>query len=297
MVTTMTELLCCPVCLDSGFSGSTQAAENPLVFGQGSWRCLHGHQFDQARQGYINVLPAQHKRSKDPGDSKAMVQARRRFLEQGFYQPLADAIERLLQCVAEQGGVLDAGCGEGYYLRQLAAKRPGLQLLGNDISKWAVRAAAPWHKTATYLVASNARVPLTSGSLDAIICAFGFAVDNEFLRLLKPTGYLLKVDPASGHLNELRQVLYNNPREAEAESTNSRPGWQLIESERLCFSVELPSKDSIQDLVAMTPHQHKAGREGLERLSALTSMTVTVDILLNLYQPHSIHSINEGTGL
>ena len=58
------------------------------------WRCPAGHSFDVARQGYLHLLPVQKKRSLDPGDSKDMVAARRRFLNAGFYQPIAGAVNK-----------------------------------------------------------------------------------------------------------------------------------------------------------------------------------------------------------
>ena len=42
--------------------------------------CADRHSFDLARQGYVNLLPVQHKHSQNPGDDKAMVRARRAFL-------------------------------------------------------------------------------------------------------------------------------------------------------------------------------------------------------------------------
>ncbi len=59
-----------------------------------SWRCAAGHSFDIAAQGYTHLLPVQQKRSRDPGDSKEMVAARRRFLNAGNYQPIAAAVSR-----------------------------------------------------------------------------------------------------------------------------------------------------------------------------------------------------------
>ena len=56
----------------------------PLQSTGTAWRCASGHSFDIASQGYTNLLPVQHKRSRDPGDSKEMVAARRRFLTAGF---------------------------------------------------------------------------------------------------------------------------------------------------------------------------------------------------------------------
>ncbi|MEP4394915.1 putative RNA methyltransferase, partial [Marinobacter sp.] len=52
----------------------------PLSQADTCWRCPAGHSFDVARQGYLHLLPVQNKRSLDPGDSKDMVAARRRFL-------------------------------------------------------------------------------------------------------------------------------------------------------------------------------------------------------------------------
>ncbi|MFC6671418.1 putative RNA methyltransferase [Marinobacterium aestuariivivens] len=67
--------LLCPVCRE------------PLAQQARQLRCAGGHSFDQARQGYWNLLLVQRKRSKDPGDNAPMVQARRDFLDQGHYAP------------------------------------------------------------------------------------------------------------------------------------------------------------------------------------------------------------------
>jgi hypothetical protein len=96
----------------------------PLCCTGATWRCPGGHSFDMASQGYAHLLPVQNKRSRDPGDSRQMVAARRRFLNAGFYQAIATATsEAVLADLPPRGTVscLDAGCGEGYYLRQLAA--------------------------------------------------------------------------------------------------------------------------------------------------------------------------------
>ena len=57
----------------------------PLLRNGPAWRCASGHHFDVASQNYTNLLPVQKKRSLDPGDSKEMVAARRRFLNTGHY--------------------------------------------------------------------------------------------------------------------------------------------------------------------------------------------------------------------
>ena len=88
----------------------------PLWEVPGGLRCPKGHRFDRAREGYVHLLPVGQKHSLAPGDDKAMVAARRAFLDRGWYAPLREALEQL--AVVHTGGepvVLDAGCGEGYY--------------------------------------------------------------------------------------------------------------------------------------------------------------------------------------
>ena len=49
-----------------------------------SLRCPQGHSYDMAKEGYVNLLAIQKRHAADPGDGKAMVRARRAFLQAGF---------------------------------------------------------------------------------------------------------------------------------------------------------------------------------------------------------------------
>nr|WP_241972498.1 methyltransferase domain-containing protein [Aliidiomarina haloalkalitolerans] len=254
-----------------------------LVLDGKTWRCDNGHSFDVAKQGYVNLLPVQNKRSKDPGDSKAMVQARAEFLASGFYQPLAEALTRVVLHQPPQS-ILDAGCGEGYYLRQIldAAQASGLSMdvVALDISKWAVQAAARSDKRATWLVASNNQIPIAAGSIDALLCVFGFPVEAEFARVLAPNGRLIMVDPAENHLIELKQVIYTDVKAKPYQLPITGASWQLTSEQRITFTVTLPSNQAVRDLLVMTPHLYRASSEGRSRAEALSELTVTVDVWL-----------------
>lgn len=259
---------------------------NPLSPDTASWRCPAGHSFDTARQGYINLLPVQNKRSRHPGDSKEMVAARQRFLNAGHYQPLADAISRAVLQVPPDStatlSCLDAGCGEGYYLRQLAAadSRQSLALMGLDISKWATLAAAKQDKRPRWVVGSNAGLPVLSGTLDRVLCAFGFPVYSEFARVLKPGGLLVQADAGPDHLRELRNIIYPSLKPEKSLRAESPDGFTRLATDTLQFPLTLDNRDDIADLLAMTPHFYRAPPEGREKAARLETLTVTVDLRL-----------------
>jgi 23S rRNA (guanine745-N1)-methyltransferase len=261
----------------------------PLHREGGAWKCASGHNFDIASQGHTHLLPVQHKRSLDPGDSKDMVAARRRFLNAGHYQPIAEAVARtVLADLPPQAACLDAGCGEGYYLRQLAAAATGqnqsLAILGLDISKWAVLAAAKQDPRPNWVVGTNARLPVLDGTLDRLLCLFGFPVHPEFARVLKPGGRLIQVDAGPDHLRELREIIYPTVKSPRPTNTAVPEGFCAQPGDRVRFPLDLASQDHIADLLAMTPHLYRASAEGRARASALTDISLTIDVRLAMLE-------------
>lgn len=269
----------------------------PLSWSDSVWRCSDGHSFDIAKQGYVNLLPVQQKRSHDPGDSKSMVAARQRFLNAGHYQPIAEAVSHAVLSHAEGQAAghppfscLDAGCGEGYYLRQLAhaaSSSPSLSLMGLDISKWAVLAAAKQDAKqaplSSWVVGSNAHLPVQSGTLDSVLCMFGFPVVSEFARVLKTGGVLLQVEAGPNHLRELREIIYPTLKPERSTEAEVLEGFIHHSSERVSYSLALNGSDEIADLLAMTPHLYRASAEGRARAAALETLVATVDARIVIY--------------
>ena len=88
--------------------------------------CRANHHFDQAKQGYWNLLQPQDKKSKNPGDSEDAVLARHRWLQHGHAISL---IETLRPWFAANGTetnqrTLDLGCGEGSFGPALFSTKP-----------------------------------------------------------------------------------------------------------------------------------------------------------------------------
>lgn len=257
---------------------------------QRSLICAQGHTFDLAKTGYVNLLPVQNKRSKDPGDSKEMVAARQTFLNQQHYYPLVKAIIDTAPAGFWQQAelsVLDAGCGEGYYLQQigqvLAEQSLQPERIGLDISKWAIMAASKRDKQVSWIVGSNAALPMPEARVDGVLCLFGFPVFSEFARVLKDGGYMLLVESGEDHLIELREILYPSIHDYKATFKDGVAGFECHSEHKLNYRFELTSQVAIQQLLSMTPHIHKASYEGREAVKALESISVTADIKLRWY--------------
>jgi 23S rRNA (guanine745-N1)-methyltransferase len=167
--------------------------------------CPRGHSFDVARSGYINLLQPQERRSKKPGDTPAAVAARRRLHDRGVTEPLLRAIAEITAASASDV-VLDAGCGDGFYLGSLA-RLAGFDAHGVDISTPAVDAAARRYPECEWIVANADRfVPYSDSSFSIVLSITARMNSGEFRRVLRPGGRLIVGLPAPDDLVELRGV-------------------------------------------------------------------------------------------
>lgn len=109
--------------------------------------------------------------------------------------------------------ILDVGCGEGYYSRWLARsfESPGLsevcRFFSMDIAKDAIRLAAQKGEGLGLMIADLARLPLKRNRVDALMNILTPANYQEFFRVLKPDGFLIKVIPGSQYLREVRNAV------------------------------------------------------------------------------------------
>lgn len=186
-------MLLCPV----------RDCQQPLHREDRRWLCPRSHSFDIARSGYVNLLQPQDRRSKNPGDTAEAVAARRRLHHSGVTAPLLHAIGSLL-APASHDTVLDAGCGDGFYLGSLSLLH-GFQATGIDISIPAIDLAARRYPHCHWLVANADRViPCAGESFSKILSITARMNPPEFRRVLRPGGQLLVAIPSPIDLIELR---------------------------------------------------------------------------------------------
>lgn len=245
-----------------------------------TWRCANGHGYDQARQGYLNLLLVQHKNSRQPGDTPTMLACRQAFLDAGHYQPVSDEINRLFSA-RPIDNLLDMGCGEGYYTARLAAVLPGAAIGGLDISKDAIIKACRRSRTIQWLVASSARLPVPDASLDAALCVFSPWSFDECLRTLKPGGQVLLVGPHADHLLTLRKSLYDEVHPTPELIKGLPDGLEMVCDHTLRYALDLAS-DDLANLIGMTPHGFRSRPERQQALikSGITGLEVAMRMVM-----------------
>lgn len=255
------------------------------------YRCENKHTFDVAKQGYINLLPVNQKKSKDPGDNEMMITARRNFLELGFYDPLIESITNLVETklTFETNDIVafDAGCGEGYYSEKALNNLTGLdtQIFGTDISKFAVKNAARKYKENFYFVSSVYNLPIADMSTDIILSVFSPIKAKEFKRILSKDGYAIVVTPAPNHLREMAELIYETfkPHTVNAEEKMTTE-FEHVLNERTTFKIDITNAADLLSLLKMTPYYWSTGIERLANITNKDELSVTCDFNIDIFK-------------
>jgi 23S rRNA (guanine745-N1)-methyltransferase len=261
----------------------------PLARGDRAFTCPRGHTFDLARSGYCNLLQPQDRRSKEPGDSKEAVLARRRFLDAGHGGLLLGALREIVQTVSivpDRLTVLDLGCGEGFYLGTLAGERP-IEAYGLDISTAAIDLAARRYPAVSWLVANADRtLPFAEASFDLVLSLTARRNAPEFRRVVRPEGRLIVAVPGEDDLIEAREaVLGEGVVRSRVDSVRADFADRFtLESHRTLRRREPLDAAAIRDALAAT---YRGARESeRRRLDQLMAMDVTLSYDLLIFQPH-----------
>lgn len=264
----MTKDLRCPICRSS-FQQNTQGIA-----------CENRHQYDKSKEGYFNLLPVQNKNSREPGDAKEQLRARRDFLQAGLFDPLKEKILSSIEEVPET--LLDLGAGEGYFTRAFASAFADASIYGVDIAKAGVSMAAKAAKSfgnMTHVVASNFDLPLQDDSMDLILRILAPSKDDELQRLLKKDGKLIVVVPGEQHLIGLRNKIYRELR--PLQTLPEIKGFNLLRKTAVQFSLNL-DEVQLRSLLEMTPFSWKLDQAKRNLLNS--PWKDTADFLIGEYR-------------
>ncbi len=250
----------CPVCKET------------LYKKEHAYRCIHGHSFDIAKEGYVNLYL--HK-SESSGDNKEMIVARRNFLKRDHYRFL---LEELNRCIEEDDVLVDLACGEGYYTSKFKAK----DKTGIDLSKQGLRYASKSDADSTYILSSIFDVPLSDECADKVLTIFAPIARQEIVRILKQDGRFLLVRPDEDHLFELKEVLYEKPYRNETEDI-AIDG--LVEEKQLKIRQRaILDKEELHDLFLMTPYSNTTSLEDKKKLDSCEELSVTFAFMIDIFK-------------
>ncbi|WP_394359256.1 putative RNA methyltransferase [Amycolatopsis sp. SB7-3] len=261
---------------------------DPVGVTERTVRCDRGHSFDVAKQGYVNLLHA--RIPAGTADTAPMVAARVDLLSSGVYLPLADALAKVASERIEDGMVIDAGAGTGYYLAHVLDAVPAAYGLALDVSAVALRRAARAHTRAGAAVWNLWEPwPVADSSASLILNVFAPRNAPQFHRVLTKDGLLVVATPNPGHLRELGDLVISvdGSKDARLEDTLGER-FTRVDRHEVTQQVTL-TPGQIRQVVEMGPSAHHLHRDGRrERLDAITgSVDVTTSFSVTLYRPVS----------
>lgn len=247
------------------------ACGRPLARAGEDYACAAGHRVNTHRKGCLNVLSAK----TDTVYDTELFAARRRVFAAGCYDAVADAVGELLGPGPHK--LLDAGCGDGWYLNELLARHSDWTGAGIDISRDAIFQATDQPCTALWCVADLRRLPFMDGAFTAVLDVLTPAGYEEFRRVLAPGGLLVKVYPGSGYLQELRAAR-GMPLYEEGEVADYLRSRTEVVAERRVTDRRSVSPALWRDFVWMTPLNQDLSTQEKEALAACPCDHVTVDL-------------------
>jgi len=240
------DLLSCPKCRER------------LALEGKSLKCINNHTYDLSKKGTVNFVLGYG----EDNYNLAMLEARERVIEKGFFNPVLDGIlKELYDDLVKRDKtdqtitILDAGCGDGSHLEIIGAylnsKGIKTSLYGVDLSKDGIHIAGRKENEAIYFVADLSDLPFKEDSFDVIINILSPANYQDFKRVLKNDGRVYKVIPDTGYLKELRILYglaeyYNDDMVAHLKSNA-----QVLKD--INIYEEMNVEDYVDDLLLMTP--------------------------------------------
>lgn len=252
--------------------------------------CSNRHTFDIAKQGYLNLMTHQIKTNYD----RSLFEARRNvIIESGFFGPLhAEITSKINDHTASKNelSLVDMGSGEGSHLYRITNKLQTdsdktINGIGIDISKEGILEAAKNYENFIWIVADLAKTPFIDHSVDVMLNILSPSNYEEFNRLLKDDGIIIKIVPRDGYLKELRQFFYRDSEKKDYSNQKVielfKEKFELIDQSVINYTSDLDDS-ALQSLVKMTPLTWGVEGRVVDHFldSDIQNITVDFDIII-----------------
>lgn len=251
-----------------------------------SLKCKNRHAFDVAKQGYLNLLPHHNKTNYD----KTLFESRRIVIaNNGFFAPLNTALTKIIndQTTTKQKlNLVDMGSGEGTHLNNAVQTletsfKKTVTGIGIDIAKEGILEAARHYEEALWIVADLARTPLVNQMCDVMINILSPSNYEEFNRILKEDGIVIKIVPRENYLKELRRHFYQQSDREYYSNQNVinhfKEHFNIIEQTAVHYTKSL-DKSVIMALIKMTPLTWNVDDKDINAFLEKNISEITIDL-------------------
>lgn len=241
--------------------------------------CAQGHRIDFNKHGYLHLMA----NSGATEYQRQLFVDRRSLLQAGLFQPIVQEINN--QLPHQPLTILDVGTGEGTPLQQLATFRQQADtFIGFDIAKEGVNLATQLPVNAFFCVADLRQLPFNNDQFDVVMELFSPSDYQEFHRVIKPGGQLIKVIPNANYLVEIRHLLYGKDdqhyhydnRRVKDLFKQHYPNAQVI---NVKYQFRIPNGLQFA-LIGMTPLHWGKNAVAISSDQAAQLKSVTVDVSL-----------------
>lgn len=262
----------CPLC-----------KENMVIFDKNSVKCVNKHCFDISKKGYINLVNSNTKTIYDKG----LFESRHEIYNSKVYDNLIEEIKSIIKNYTlnkYSNYILDAGCGEGYFLNKLYEDKDicnKCKLIGIDIAREGISIATRGENKIIWCISDLANLPFKDNRFDIILNILSPANYKEFARVLNNYGMVIKIVPESNYLKEIRTSIQKNIKNSDYDNKNIvdvfKKHLDLIYDNRINYKTNI-SKLNLRNLVKMTPLTSSLDEEEFLRLLELDISDITVDL-------------------
>lgn len=255
-----------------------------------SMTCANRHTFDFAKQGYLNLMTNAVKTNYD----RALFEARRKVIvDSDFFNPLHTEMTKIIDkytTFKSNLSIVDMGAGEGSHLSHISNQLQSnydktVVGVGLDISKEGILEAAKNYEDKIWLVADLAKTPLNDRTVDVMLNILSPSNYEEFNRLLKDDGIMIKIVPREGYLKELRQYFHGESNNKDYSNENVitlfKDKFDLVDQFTINYTNVL-DQSSLLALVKMTPLTWGVEESHLNRFlkSGVQHITVDLDLMI-----------------
>ncbi|MCC0728509.1 MULTISPECIES: putative RNA methyltransferase [unclassified Clostridioides] len=262
----------CPLC-----------KEDMITIDKNSMGCINNHCFDISKKGYVNLLNSNTKTIYD----KELFESRHEIYNSKAYDNLTEEIKSAIHNYTLDKNInyiLDAGCGEGYFLNKLYEDKNInniCKLIGIDIAKEGISIATRGENEIIWCISDLSNLPFKDNKFDVILNILSPANYKEFTRVLNDDGIIVKIVPELNYLKEIRTNIQGNIKNNDYDNKNIvavfKKHLSVVYENRINYKTDV-SVLNLMNLVKMTPLTSTLDEEEILKLIKSGISNITIDL-------------------